>query len=130
MKNLYLLMTIIRRQDAAEYEEFYRNEGVGAVVNTPCNGTAHAKTLDLLGIERTQKSMLLSIVTGETFIKLKRHLTVNMKIDLPDRGVAVAVPLSSVGGNRTLDYFTSGQNISNKNISENGTVTSRLSDLA
>ena len=118
MKNLYLLMTIIRRQDAAEYEEFYRNEGVGAVVNTPCNGTAHAKTLSILGIERTQKSMLLSIVTDATFQKLKHHLTVNMKIDLPDRGVAVAVPLSGVGGSRTLEYFTSGQCLPEDNSTE------------
>ena len=109
MKDIYLLMTIVRRKDAAEYEEFYHNEGVDAVYITPCNGTAHAKTLDLLGIERTKKSMLISTVTGTTLKKLKRHLTVNMKIDLPDRGVAVAVPLSGVGGSRTLDYFTSGQ---------------------
>jgi nitrogen regulatory protein PII len=109
MKDIYLLMTIVRRKDAAEYEEFYHNEGVGAVYITPCNGTAHAKTLDLLGIERTKKSMLISTITGTTLKKLKRHLTVNMKIDLPDRGVAVAVPLSGVGGSRTLDYFTSGQ---------------------
>ncbi|MBQ9112885.1 MAG: P-II family nitrogen regulator [Clostridia bacterium] len=111
MKDLYLLMTIVRRKDAPEYEEFYRNEGVGAVYNTPCNGTAHAKTLDLLGIERTQKSMLLSTVTGATWKNVKRHLTVNMKIDLPDRGVAIVVPLSGVGGSRTLDYFTSGQQL-------------------
>ena len=124
MKDIYLLMTIVRRKDAAEYEEFYRNEGVGAIYNTPCNGTAHAKTLDILGIERTQKSMLLSTVTGDTWKSLKRHLTINMKIDLPDRGVAVAVPLSGVGGSRTLEYFTSGQQMPQDKQTEDNTMQS------
>lgn len=109
MKDLFLLITIVRRDDANEYEEFYSSEGVGVVYTTPCNGTAHAKTLNLLGIERTEKSMLLSTVTSQTLKRLKRHLTVNMKIDLPDRGVAMAIPLSGVGGNRTLEFFNAGQ---------------------
>lgn len=112
MKDLFLLITIVRRKDASEYEEFYNGQGVGVVYTTACNGTAHAKTLNILGIERTEKSMLLSTVTGDTLERLKRKLTVDMKIDLPDRGVAMAVPLSGVGGSRTLDYFTTGQTLS------------------
>lgn len=112
MKELFLLITIVRRKDASEYEEFYNGQGVGVVYTAACNGTAHAKTLNILGIERTEKSMLLSTVTGDTLEMLKRKLTVQMKIDLPDRGVAMAVPLSGVGGSRTLDYFTTGQTLS------------------
>ncbi len=118
MKDIYLLLTIVRRKDAPEYEEFYRSEGVGAVYTTPCNGTAHAKTLSILGIDRTEKAMLWSTVTGETLKTLKLHLTVNMKIDLPDRGVAMAVPLSGIGGARTLEYFMSGQTLSDEQQTE------------
>ena len=124
MKDIYLLLTIVRRKDAPEYEEFYRTEGVGAVYTTPCNGTAHAKTLSLLGIERTEKAMLWSTVTGETLKTLKHHLTVNMKIDLPDRGVAMAVPLSGIGGARTLEYFTLGQPMSDEQQTEENTMQS------
>ena len=112
MNNLYLLITIVRRGDCEEYERFYESDGVGIIYSIPCNGTAHAKTLNLLGIERTEKSMLLSTVTSQTLKRLKRHLTVNMKIDLPDRGVAMAIPLSGVGGNRTLEFFNAGQKTS------------------
>lgn len=124
MKDLFLLMTIVRRKDAPEYEEFYRGEGVEVVYTTPCNGTAHAKTLDLLGVERTEKSMLLSTVTADTLKTLKRRLTVDMKIDLPDRGVAMAVPLSGVGGSRTLEYFTSGQTVADNTKTEDNTMQS------
>ncbi|MBQ8850042.1 MAG: P-II family nitrogen regulator [Clostridia bacterium] len=122
MKELYLLLTVVRRKDAAEYEEFYRNRNVKVIYNTPCNGTAHAKTLNILGIERTEKAMLIAMVTGPTLKSLKRDLAYEMKIDLPDRGVAMAVPVSGVGGSRTLDYFTSGQCIPEEHLTEDRTM--------
>ena len=109
MKDLYLLLTIVRRKDAVEYENFYRNREIKVIYNAPCNGTAHAKTLNLLGIERTEKSMLIATVTGPTLKALKRDLAYEMKIDLPNRGVAMAVGLSGIGGMRTLEYFMAGQ---------------------
>lgn len=124
MNDLYLLITIVRRKDCSEYEQFYRDEGVGVVYTTPCNGTAHAKTLSILGIEKTEKSMLMSAVTGAALKELKRKLTVNMKMDLPDRGVAMAVPLSGIGGSRTLEYFTSGQNTDEKSNTEGNNMQS------
>lgn len=118
MKDLYLLLTIVRRKDAAEYEDFYRSRNIKLIYNARCNGTAHAKTLDILGIERTEKSMLIATVTGPTLKTLKRELAYEMKIDLPDRGVAMAVPFSGVGGSRTLEYFTTGQCIPEEHCTE------------
>ncbi|MBO5938931.1 MAG: P-II family nitrogen regulator [Clostridia bacterium] len=109
MKDLYLLITIVQRADAEEYEEFYRTHSVSVTYSIPSNGTAHARTLSLLGLEKTEKTMLFSAVSGKTLNALKRSLTVEMKIDLPNRGVAMAVPLSGIGGMRTLEYFMSGQ---------------------
>lgn len=118
MKDIYLLLTVVKRSDAAEYEDFYRDRGVKLIYNTRCNGTAHAKTLDILGIERTEKSMLIATVTGPTLRMLKKDLSYEMKIDLPDKGVAMAVPMSGIGGGRTLEYFTSGQCIPEEHCTE------------
>ena len=114
MKDVYFLITIIRRSDAEEYENFYTKHNVNVSYGLLCNGTVHARTLDLLGIERTEKSMLFTITNGETLRELTRALTVEMKIDLPDRGVALAIPLASIGGLRTLEYFTTQQEINNE----------------
>ncbi|MBO5884089.1 MAG: P-II family nitrogen regulator [Clostridia bacterium] len=100
---------MIKRSDSLEYENFYKDEGVTVNFSTPCNGTAHEKTLTILGIEKTEKAMLFSTVTGTTLKRLCKRLTDTMKIDLPDRGVAVAVPLSGIGGSRALGYLTEGQ---------------------
>ena len=109
MKDVFFWITIVKRDDTEEYENFYRENEVTLIYSTQCNGTAHAKTLSLLGIDKTEKTMLFSIITGATMRKLKRLLTGKMKIDLPDRGVAMAIPLSGMGGMRTFEYFTTGQ---------------------
>jgi nitrogen regulatory protein PII len=49
------------------------------------------------------------VVTYETLKTLKKRLTLDMKIDLPNRGVAMANPLSGMGGMQAMEYFTNGQ---------------------
>ena len=116
MKGLYLLMTIVRRTDSAEYEGFFRANGISVTYSANCNGTAHAKTLALLGIEKNEKTLLLSFVSEDLLPAVLKGLTRDMKIDLPDRGIAIAVPLSGIGGARALEYFTAGQTMENNGV--------------
>ena len=114
MKDLFFWITIIKRSDAQEYEEFYRSNGVSVIYSVPCNGTVHEKHLSLFGLERTEKTMLFATVTEGTQRQLIGRLTTQMKIDLPDRGVAMGIPLSGVGGMKTFEYFTAGQPLAPK----------------
>ncbi|MBR2346926.1 MAG: P-II family nitrogen regulator [Clostridia bacterium] len=116
MNGLYLLMTIVRRTDAAEYEAFFRSNEISVTYSANCNGTAHAKTLALLGIEKNEKTLLLSFVSEDLLPTVLKGLTRDMKIDLPDRGIAVAVALSGIGGARALEYFTAGQTMENDGV--------------
>lgn len=118
MKNVYMLLTIIRRSDSEEYEAFYRTHNISVTYTVPCNGTAHEKTLSLLGIEKNEKSMLLSFVSESILKDVLKQLTIEMKIDLPDRGIAVVIPLSGMGGAKALEYFTAGQNIDEEGAEE------------
>ena len=123
MKNIYLLLTVIRRDDAEEYEEFYRSNNVSVIYNTLCNGTAHEKKLALLGIEKTDKALLISPVAGSLLKDIIRLLTFKMKIDLPDRGVAMAIPLSGIGGAKTLEYFKGYTDTNEETIQNTDTKT-------
>lgn len=114
MKDLFFWITIVRRSDATEYEAFYEDHGVSVIYSLPCHGTVHQKHLDLFGIERTDKTMLFSFVTDHTQKQLLQALTKQMKIDLPDRGVALSIPLSGIGGMRSLEYVTAGQQLAPK----------------
>ena len=118
MKDLFFWITIIKRSDAQEYEDFYRANGVSVLYSTPCNGTVHEKHLNLFGLERSEKTMLFATVTDGTQKQLIGRLTTQMKIDLPDRGVAMGIPLSGVGGMKTLEYFTAGQPLAPKTEEE------------
>lgn len=115
MKGLCLLFTIIKRSDIKEYHDFFERNSVSVIYDTLGNGTAHEKTLALLGIEKNEKAVLISLVTYSTLKKVLRGLALEMKIDLPDRGIAVAIPLSSVGGAKALEYFSAGQDIDDTN---------------
>ena len=47
--------------------------------------------------------------TGETWKKLRRGLITKMLIDVPGTGVSFIVPLSSVGGRKTLQFLVNEQ---------------------
>ena len=119
MKGLCLLFTIIKRSDIKEYHDFFEQNSVSVIYDTLGNGTAHEKTLALFGIEKNEKAVLLSLVTYPTLKKVLRGLALEMKIDLPDRGIAVAVPLASMGGAKALEYFSAGQEIDETEASLN-----------
>ena len=72
-------------------------------------GTASSEILDYFGLDGSEKSILFHFVTDTTWKEVKRQLRLKMKIDLPGMGIAFLVPLSSIGGKKTLDYLTCGQ---------------------
>ena len=109
MKGLRLLFTIIKRSDIKEYHKFFEKNNVSVIYDTLANGTAHAKTLSIFGLEKNEKAILISLITPASLKKILRGLALEMKIDLPDRGIAIAVPLSSMGGAKALEYFSAGQ---------------------
>ena len=109
MKGLRLLFLIIKRSDVKEYHKFFEKNNISIIYDTLGNGTTHEKTLSLLGLEKNEKAVLISLVTPASLKKVLRGLAIEMKIDLPDRGIAVSVPLSSIGGAKALEYFSAGQ---------------------
>ncbi len=111
MNNIQLLITIISRKDTEDFISFYEKYNVGIIYSTPCVGTAHKKTLDLLGIEQTDKTLLFSVLASEDIKMLSRKLSSEMDIDLPGRGIAISLPVSSIGGGKAMDYFLNGQEV-------------------
>ena len=71
MNDLYLLLTVVRRSDAEEYEEFYRTNNVSVIYTAQCNGTTHEKKLALLGIEKNEKALLMSPITKDALKEIE-----------------------------------------------------------
>lgn len=103
MQNLYLFMTIIKKNDEEEFSDFFIKHNALPVYSTLCEGTTNSDTLSILGIEKSQKVLMQSIVTEDHAKKLKIDLTYDMDIDLPDRGIAISIPLSSIVSKTLLE---------------------------
>lgn len=109
MSRLNMMVTITDRRLVAKFLDFYNENGAAVVLVTLGHGTANSDMLDYLGLEKTDKAVLLSIVTDGLWSDLKKGLERSMQIDLPGRGIAFTVPLSSIGGKRELRFLTDGQ---------------------
>lgn len=110
MQNIYQFITIIKKADAKEFLDFFLKHNVAPIYSTIGHGAATSETLSLLGLEHSEKVLMQSIVTTGKMYELKEALTKEMSLDLPDRGIALAIPLTSIASKRVLDHILTEQN--------------------
>lgn len=71
-------------------------------------GTAVSNMLELLGIENNEKRAVITVCTREKTKELIKEEKSRMFIGVPGQGIIVSVPVKSVGGGKTVEYFTGG----------------------
>ena len=104
--SLNLLLTIVDRGKGDGVAQLLQREGVLAHFIALGNGTADQGLLSLLGLKDTAKDVVFSFMRRDTAVKALRKLSYALDIDLPGRGIAFLLPLSSVGGSQTRDYLS------------------------
>ena len=109
MNQLYMMVTVSNRTLTRKFSSFYEENGLPVSFITMGAGTASSEVLDYFGLDGAEKGILFHIVTGEKWKEVKRLLRKNMNIDIPGVGISFLIPLSSIGGKKTLNYLTSGQ---------------------
>lgn len=117
MSNMYYMVTITKREFGEAYSQFFKDNGVHTL-SALCEGTAQQKTLDLLGIEKTEKVMLTSVVSGSLARELLRGLLRTMQIDVPGNGISFIIPLQCIAGSASLQYLTQGQKLRQDEVTE------------
>lgn len=115
MQNIYLFLTIIKKSDEKEFVEFFLRKNVCPIYSSLCRGSTTSETLDLLGLEHSEKVLMQALVSTSKMYELKSALTYEMKIDLPDRGIALAIPLTSIASKRVLDHILAEQSTTPEN---------------
>ena len=103
MQNIYLMLTIIKRNEAKEFTEFFLKRGAAPVYCTLCQGAATSETLSIFGLEECEKLMLQSVVSHDKMKELNYALVRDMSIDLAGKGISLSIPLSSIASRRLLD---------------------------
>lgn len=118
MNKASLLITIIRRETEREYMELLWHGGAHAVMSSPCFGTASVSLLGKLGLESTDKLLLLAVTARKQAQRLMRDMVSSMGINLPGNGIALCAPVGSVGGISGRDYFLGNSNEQNGEVSD------------
>ena len=109
MGNLFLMTTIVDRKVAKKYSELYKENEQHVMFVTLGSGTAANEILDYLGLENTEKAVIFSVQEESAWEKTKKQLQQKLKIDAPGGGIAFTIPLSSIGGKKTLQFLLEGQ---------------------
>ena len=102
MQGVYSIITIADRHHDELLLRFFREAGASAVISLPGEGTATDDILDLLGLEATEKTVFFTFATGEVKRRIMHDLVYRMMIDAPGAGIAMSVPVDSIGGNVAL----------------------------
>lgn len=109
MDQLFLMIAIINRNHTNEFAQFYEKYGISVNFVMLGKGTAGNDILDYFGLEHSEKSVIFSVVTKESWKKIKSGLQKEMRIDIPGTGIAFIVPMSSIGGKKQLEFLTENQ---------------------
>lgn len=110
MSKVYMMVTITNRNIGLKMLNFYKKHDLTVTLGMLGAGTANSEMLDYFGLESTEKAVMFSVVTKEMWKLLKKGLQKEMNIDVPGRGIAFIVPLSSIGGKKSLQFLTENQN--------------------
>ena len=75
MSSLFLMVTITDRRSTDAFLQLYESHGVNVSLRTVGSGTAVRETLATLGLEKTEKAVLLAVVALLLLKKVVRHWT-------------------------------------------------------
>ncbi len=102
---MYYVVSVINPANLGTLMDICKSLELPVTLTLLGRGTATASMLELLGIDTSEKRIVMSIVSQElmqTFIQEHRR---RLYIDAPGQGILFAVPVKSVGGGKTLQYL-------------------------
>lgn len=108
------IITVIPNDSLGKLLKICRDLKHTVSLSALCKGTAEKSMLDLLGIEDNEKRLVMTIADNENTKKLFKELKHKIQIGFPGRGVAISVPVKSVGGGKTVAYLNSDNTLEKK----------------
>ena len=110
MGKLYLMVTIVDRKIGKKYQSLYKENEHHVMFSSLGFGTAASEILNYLGLEATEKAVIFSVHEEEKWLHIKKQLQRKLRIDAPGGGIAFIIPLSSIGGKKSLQFLLEKQN--------------------
>ena len=108
IKKLKLLFTVVDRNKAEFYSDFLSQFEINCQMILPGMGTAHSELVDLLGLN-IHKAVLLSVVREDMVDQVMNKLEDKFATIRNGKGIAFAVPLSSVIGVNLYQFLSNNR---------------------
>ncbi len=105
MGDLYMMTTIVDRKIASSYAKLYQENELNVMFLSLGYGTVSNETMDMLGLESKEKTVVTAIIEEDKWLTVKKQLEKVLKIDAPGGGIAFTIPLSSIGGRKALQFL-------------------------
>ena len=109
MSNGYCMITITGKNQGERFSSLFKTEQLPVMLLTLGAGTASSEMLDYFGMESREKIVIFTVVTQESWRRVKRQMEEKLNIDVPGTGISFIVPVSSVGGGKAFRYLLAGQ---------------------
>ena len=108
IKKLKLLFTVVDRPKAEFYLDVLSQYQVNCQLVTPGKGTAKSDLIDMLGLN-IQKAVILSFVREDLVDEIMKCLETKFATIKNGKGIAFAVPLSSVIGVNNYQFLSNNR---------------------
>lgn len=108
IKKLKLLITVVDRQKGEFYLDVISQFSVNYQLALPGEGTASSELVELLGLN-TQKQVIFSVIREDRTDEIMNCLEDKFASIRGGRGIAFAVPLSSVIGVNLYRFLSDNQ---------------------
>ena len=98
MNGVSFVITVVQRELSDSYIDFFHKHGANLVFSYLCEGTAQKKALHLWGLEKKEMQIICCLCGSEAANRLLDGLVSEMRIDAPNAGVALMLPVDGVSG--------------------------------
>ena len=109
MNPIHLLLCITERWLRQDCEAVFKKHGVHLLLSTPAEGTASNAMLEYLGVDRTEKTVMLAPITEATSRPIIKAIQKMHRSHSRHNGITAMIPMSSVGGATVMHYMIKDQ---------------------
>ena len=112
---LKLMVTTVPRNKAEYYADLIQSFEVNMQMFVLADGTANAKTLSLLGLADSSRTVIFSVIQESKVKDCLHELDSKFKTVKGGKGIAYTVPLSSIIGTLIFGFLSNNQKLVKEN---------------
>lgn len=111
MSNVYCMITITGKNQGERFSSLFKTEQLPVMLLTLGAGTASSEMLDYFGMESREKIVIFTVVTQESWRRVKRQMEEKLNIDVPGTASLSSSRSAAWAEERRSAIFSPGRHI-------------------